>query len=185
MANDFISTPSVPKFYFLNPRPEDILIGDIALALSHTCRFGGLCSVFYSVAEHSILVAKVLESEGASPLTVLAGMMHDAEETYIPDIPRPVKEMMPEAKGIYEILNNAIVKKYHLEGADWEHIKEIDDRLCTTEAKTLGIWNEEWESSGRPLDVKLYLWSCEDARQLFLNNFLELSEKCYDFVLRS
>ena len=184
MEVDFISTLSVPKFHFLDPKAEDIHILDIAHALSLTCRFGGHCSVFYSIAEHSVILAEILENQGAKPLTVLAGLLHDAEETYLPDIPSPIKAQMPEAKALYDVLGLAIDQKFRLGEADWRCIENVDRRLCTTEAKALGIWNKEWEDTGAPLDVKLYLWSSEDAEELFLRNFLELSEKCYDYVLR-
>ena len=182
--NDFISTPAVPKFNFLNPRLEDIYISDIAHALSLTCRFGGHCSVFYSVAEHSIIVGKILEDQGADPLTVLAGLLHDAEEAYLPDIPRPIKAVMPDAQDIYTLLQDAIADKFHIGSADWDYIEDIDRRLCITEAKALGVWNKDWEDAGPPLPYKLHLWSSADAEELFLRNFLELGEKLYDYVLR-
>lgn len=182
--NDFISTPSVERFYFLDPKVEDIRILDIAHALSLTCRFGGHCSIFYSVAEHSIILAKILEDEGAEPLTVLAGLLHDAEEAYLPDIPHPIKARMPEAQAIYRTLEKIIDLKFNILDADWTRIRSLDRRLCITEAKALGVWNKHWEDAGRPLDVKLFLWSSDDAKQLFIINFLELSEKCYDYVLR-
>lgn len=184
LTNDFISTLSVQQFYFLNPDPKDILIADIAHSLSLICRFGGHCNVFYSVAEHSIILAKALEDEGADTLTVMAGLLHDAEEAYLPDITRPVKNVMPEAKKIYAILETAIEMKFHLQAADWERIKEMDSRLVVTEAKALGIWNEHWVDAGTPLRAKLYLWSSDEAKHLFLINFLELSEKLYDYTLR-
>ena len=185
MENDFISTPAVPKFYFLNPNPKDIHISDIAHALSLTCRFGGHCSVFYSVAEHSIKVAEIVEGEGADKLTVMAALLHDAEETYLPDIPRPIKAVMSEAQDMYEKLEIAVINKFHLLKANWEHVDNIDRRLCITEAKALGVWNEEWEDAGPYLNVQLHLWSSADAEELFLRNFHELSEALYDYVLRS
>lgn len=182
--DDFISTPSVEQFHFLDPKLEDIHILDIAHALSLTCRFGGHCSVFYSVAEHSILLAKILEDEGAEPLTVLAGLLHDAEEAYLPDIPQPIKAQMPDAQAIYKTLENAIDMRFDILDADWPRILALDRRLCITEAKALGVWNKHWPDVGPPLDIDLFLWSSDDAKQLFIVNFVELNEKCYDYVLR-
>ena len=183
-ANNFISTPTVAKFYFNNPNPDDIYIMDIAHALSLICRFGGHCDSFYSVAEHSIILGTLLEKDGADDLTLLAALLHDAEEAYLPDIPRPIKAMMPEADKIYEHLSQAIDDKYLLQGASWSIIYDYDRRLCITEAKALGIWNEEWEDAGPSLPAKLFLWKPEEAEQLFINNFVELSEKCYNFTMK-
>lgn len=41
----------------LSPSASQIRIEDIAHGLSKLCRFGGQCSVFFSVAEHSLNVA--------------------------------------------------------------------------------------------------------------------------------
>lgn len=189
---DFISTQNVPKFYFLNPKPEDIHIFDIAHALSLVCRFGGHCSVFYSVAEHSIIVADILEQEGASKLTVLAGLLHDAEEAYLPDIPHPIKQVIPAFKKLYAPIQDAIVRRFGLvskdirhDGYDYDHIDDIDHRLVITEAKALGVWNENWEAEGAPLKYQLHLWKSDDAEDLFLRNFLELGEAVYEYKLRS
>ena len=172
--DDFISTVSVPKFHFLNPVAEEIHIFDIAHALSLTCRFGGHSSVFYSVAEHSIILASILESAKAEPLTLLAALLHDAEEAYFPDIPTPIRAQMPEAKAMYEELRAVILNKFNLWEADWARVEAVDRRLCITEAKALGLWNEDWENAGQSLDVRLHLWSSTDAEQLFLNNFQQL-----------
>lgn len=168
---NWLSTLLVPKFYFLNPSEADVHIEDIAHSLSMTCRFGGHCSMFYSVAEHSVIVSEILEREGASPLTIYAGLLHDAEEAYLPDIPSPIKAEMPEALVMYETLSNLIRAKFCLLKADWAHIKDIDHRLCITEAKVLGLWNEDWADAGPVLDATLYLWSWYDAKQVFLNSY--------------
>ena len=41
-----------------DPDPEQLDIGDIARALANQCRFGGHCRVFYSVAQHSVIVSR-------------------------------------------------------------------------------------------------------------------------------
>lgn len=170
----WLSTLSIPKFNFLSPQEADIDIRDIAHALSLTCRFGGHGKSFYSVAEHSVLVARVLASYRASPLTVYAGLLHDAEEAYLPDIPSPIKLYMPEAHAIYDRLSKAIIRKFGIQEADWVLIKDIDHRLCTTEAKALGIWNEGWANTGASLYSPIYCWTPKVAEARFLATYEEL-----------
>ena len=86
----FIGTFSGLRFWPLDPNPEKILIADIAHALAHQCRFGGHASKFYSVAEHSVHVSKLCLPEHA-----LWGLLHDASEAYLVDLPRPLK-LLPE-----------------------------------------------------------------------------------------
>ncbi len=180
MADEYeghwLSTLFVPKFDFLEPKEEDIILEDIAHALALLCRFGGHCNKFYSVAEHSVIVSVILDKRGADLITVLAGLLHDAEEAYLPDIPSPVKQLMPEALKMYETLNSAIIRKFKLEKADWEHIKDIDHRLVIAEAKALGIWNKEWADAGEPLEAEIFGWMPNLAKQLFLLRYKTLQE---------
>jgi len=67
---------------------EEITIEDIAHGLSNECRFKSQCPIFYSVAQHSLEVAARLPNR-----LQLAGLLHDASEAYIRDIPGPVKHI--------------------------------------------------------------------------------------------
>lgn len=82
--------------------PTDIkggTIHDIAHALSMQCRYGGHTTKHYSVAEHSVLVAlrvwQLARTHGASLEQTVraarAGLLHDASEAFLVDIPRPWK----------------------------------------------------------------------------------------------
>lgn len=73
-------------------QPEDIEIMDIVLALSQQCRFSGHTPGFYSVAEHSVLVAEMMQAETNDPMLTLAALLHDAAEAYLGDVARPVRQ---------------------------------------------------------------------------------------------
>jgi hypothetical protein len=77
------------QFWPCDPRPEDVCLEDIAHHLALMCRFGGACRVFYSVAEHSVRVAELVwDRTNGDREAALAGLLHDASEAYLVDIPK-------------------------------------------------------------------------------------------------
>ena len=78
----------------LNPTVNDINLENIAFSLSKQCRFNGNCKEFYSVAQHSVNVARLIES----PEAKIYGLLHDCHEAFIGDISTPVKNLL-KAKG--------------------------------------------------------------------------------------
>lgn len=74
-----------------NPDHHAITLDDIAIPLAKTCRYGGSCAGFFSVAEHAVLVARKLRRLGASLPLQFAGLHHDDAEFCLSDIQRPVK----------------------------------------------------------------------------------------------
>lgn len=78
------------------PSPSAIRLEDIAHALARTCRFGGHCERFYSVAEHAVKVSAKVVAAGHRDLG-LAALHHDDAEAYLGDIPRPLKPLLGAA----------------------------------------------------------------------------------------
>lgn len=111
-----IDTLSGGRIDFLALSPDDINFDDIAIGLSNTCRFAGQISEFYSVAEHSVLVSKVLEVRlnGELPGIVESAFMHDAPEAYIGDMVSPLKKLCPGFQMIEESLELAIRQRFGL-----------------------------------------------------------------------
>lgn len=70
-----------------NPSPEQLNIQDIAHSLSNLCRWGGHCSPFFSVAQHSILVYELVENSAAKKWA----FAHDFTECYCGDVVTPIK----------------------------------------------------------------------------------------------
>lgn len=87
----YIETYTGRHFHFLEPEVD---IEDIAHGLSMCVRFNGQAREFYSLAEHSIVVAELMEELSLGD--PFEGLMHDASEAYMSDIPAPFKQYFPE-----------------------------------------------------------------------------------------
>jgi hypothetical protein len=88
-----IQTRSGRHVELLAPSVCDIDWYDICHALARICRFTGHTSRIYSVAEHSMLVAYLVE---ATPQAVPYALIHDAHEAYINDLSSPLKQAIKE-----------------------------------------------------------------------------------------
>ncbi len=83
----------------LDLQPSDVDLVDLAHHLSLENRWSGASSRAYSVAEHSIWVArwvrKLVPAE-VRDLACLYALLHDAHEAYFKDIPTPMKRWLDE-----------------------------------------------------------------------------------------
>jgi hypothetical protein len=170
---DWITTFLGVHFYPLDPRPDEIQIEDIAHALSNQCRFSGHVLSFYSVAEHSVRVARALPREMA-----LYGLLHDASEAYLVDIPRPLKRL-PEFARYLEaegVLMRAILDRFGL-GPLPALVYIADDALLATEGRDLMPKGFPWASiAALPLEEKINItWTPEQAQHEFLYEFERLT----------
>ena len=86
MADDWILTYTGRRYWPASPVTDHVCAEDIARGLSLTCRFAGQCQHFYSVAEHSINVMRLVPQEHK-----LCALLHDAPEAYLGDMSRPLK----------------------------------------------------------------------------------------------
>ena len=162
----YIRTFTGIKFAPLSPRLEDIDIRDIAHALSNLCRFTGHTPVFYSVAEHSVLVSKLVEPEYA-----LGALLHDASEAYLNDIAGPIKPFFPEYVKAEKKLQDLIHLKWTIGGDDqFAAIKVADQKALELEQSVL--FNQWDYDSYHPLVVCM---EAADAEDSFLGRFKELT----------
>jgi 5'-deoxynucleotidase YfbR-like HD superfamily hydrolase len=146
--DSWISTYHGGRFYAFEPKAEDIQIEDIAHALSLTCRYSGHCKFFFSVAQHSIGVSYILKWLGYDSKIQLYGLLHDASEAYVCDIPKDIKHNMPEYQRIEKKIQNAIWGTFGLEPPTdtiKAIIKQADNMMLLEEAKTLMLNWQEWD----------------------------------------
>ncbi len=110
--SEHITTANKVHFKPLEPRKEDILIEDIAHALSLMTRANGHFPEFYSVGQHCVGCFREAAARGYSDRVQLMCLLHDASEAYIADVTRPVKKELKEYLGIESRLQNAIYEKF-------------------------------------------------------------------------
>ncbi|MDP1810578.1 MAG: hypothetical protein Q8K66_04155 [Sediminibacterium sp.] len=158
------------------PTEDMIQIQDIGSALSKICRFGGHSSLFYSVAQHSVLVAALCGDELPKE-----ALMHDAAEAYLGDVIKPLKIILGAGYADLEASFEAVIsakfglasgklikariKKYDLMALDLEHKAFI----MRQPAQLLVAMNS--------LDLikdDQYAWSSELAKMAFLSRYGEL-----------
>jgi len=157
-------------FDIFNPYKYPIKIEDIAHGLAFTCRFRGFTSRYYSVAQHSYNVSVLLEAWGYPIRVQLAGLLHDASEAYMGDMPTPHKEQFAEFTDIEKHLQNVIFARFGLERHNRFPVHDADHLMLHEEAKVLlptPTWAKE-QPEARPDVVDLSSWGCEMARRIFL-----------------
>ncbi|ERG97578.1 MAG: hypothetical protein J07HQX50_01605 [Haloquadratum sp. J07HQX50] len=148
-------------FDLFAPDPADVALEDTAARLAHTCRFGGHCREFYSVAHHSLHVSAELFD--ASACLRLLGLLHDASEAYLGDIPRPLKA----AHDVFERIESDILDAVwaSFDGGsqtddEWDRIMAADDRLLAYEVSYL-LKGGDW--AGDPPD-RMYELQSDDIQ---------------------
>lgn len=130
--NDCLLTYSKVWFDTLNPNPEDVLIEDIAHALSMMTRANGHFPKFFSVAQHSIQCAREAVARHYVPAVCMACLLHDASEAYLSDITRPVKKNMTMYLQIEEQLQSCIYNKFvgYVPGGEEQVLIDSIDDAC-------------------------------------------------------
>lgn len=126
----YIRTFSGRKFYPLDPRPEDVFIEDIAHHLTNQCRWAGAVKSFYSVGLHSMHVSMMCHKEHA-----LAGLLHDASEAYLCDMPKPAKLGMPEYQGIEDRLQEVISAALGIQYPFHDEVHQADQAALHLESE--------------------------------------------------
>ena len=169
-----ITTVGGNFFDLLKPEEYEYDIDEIATALSNICRYTGHVNRFYSVAEHSVLVSKLLPDGLA-----LSGLLHDASEAFIGDVSSPLKKLLPEYKKIEEGIQTAIANHFGLEYPFPKEIHEADKRMYWQERQEVadnGIKDKLWHQDFRAArKVEATGLAPHMARRMFMARFREIT----------
>jgi uncharacterized protein len=175
----YIQTVSGRRVNPFDPSPDDIEVGDIAVALSNQCRFGGHTRRYYSVAQHACIVSDQMLESGGDLAAARWGLLHDASEAYLIDLPHPLKhrsELGRLYRAAEERLELVIRERFGLVGDPPARLKEIDRAILATERETLTMVAWHWpELEGvEPLDLAIEPWEPEVAAAAFLERYERL-----------
>lgn len=172
----WMQTASGRAYWPVDPRADEVFIEDIAHALGNLCRYAGHTRLFYSVAEHSILVSRLVPQQHA-----LAALLHDATEAYCVDIPRPLKQSLPEYKVIEARNWAAIAARFDLalELPECVHHADVAMLFAERDALLLPSPREDWgmglktPMKAKASDIFGYMPGRASAR--FLDRYNELA----------
>jgi uncharacterized protein len=168
-AGGWLQTYTGRQFWPLDARPEEIDILDIAHALSCQGRFAGHTRAFYSVAQHSVEV-----SIHCAPTDALWGLLHDASEAYLVDLPTPIKHDpgMQTYRYAERWLMEAICQAFGLPLTMPESVTRADRRMLATEqVQLIGPQVQPWQEMPEPLNICLLSLSPVQAELAFLSRF--------------
>lgn len=119
-------------FNFLDPDPDLVTVPVLAKALSQLCRFTGHTRTFYSVAQHSVLVSRLVPPELAR-----WGLFHDAAEAFVGDVSSPLKRLIPDYRAIEERIERVVWAKFGLDGPLPAAVKQADMSALIAEKNAL------------------------------------------------
>ena len=190
----YINTFSGIAFYFLTPRPEEVLLEDIAHHLAYQNRSTGATTRDYSIAEHSLLVCDIVVedmewrmhkglvhyTEAQVAYIAMQALLHDGEEYVMLDMNTPLKSLIaplykPIAIGVKRVISTRF-------GCDLINmppmIKHADNIAMATEKKQLyRPSNVIWHDLPEPHPATIPTMTSLEAEAAFLKRFHDLTAK--------
>lgn len=186
----WLQTYSGVRVWPLDPRADEIHFDDVCVGLARECRYGNHAREFYSVGEHSVLVSQFCErlalergwSRASARWVAGIGLLHDASEAYLGDIPRPLKRQ--RAMRGYRKLEakwwTQICRRFDLFPTEsaMALVHEVDNRLLLDEIDALLLDPDMWRRAGRyrgmqPLGAEIAALPWEQAAEVFAQRFDE------------
>lgn len=211
-----MSDNTKPRFMLLHDHTEfepdhvsgfDFTVKNIAQALSTGCvRYNGNTYVPYSVAQHCVIMSRLMEQQGHGAKECFLALHHDDVEHVMGDLARPIKVLVPQFEEMEDLLwRNGVHAKwseYLPEHFDWDHapiVKAWDWYMITLEKRdlwdryskyvdhvserewTLIDWSDEnWSYAKLPdpdTVPTIIPWDREAAKHEFVTRHFELINK--------
>lgn len=159
--------------YFSFVHPQALTPYEIAHALSNLCRFTGHSREFYSVAQHAVLVSRLVPPEFA-----WEGLHHDDGEAVMGDMSSPLKALIRMFKAIETRCERPILAAFGIDVGNMPRaVKHADLRALATEKRDLmATRGEVWTvlHDIKPDTFRIKPLPPAQARQLWMDRYMEL-----------
>lgn len=165
----YIQTFGGDPFWLDDPQNSEVRVETIAHALSQLCRFSGHTRHFYSVAQHSVMVAQLVPRDEA-----LDGLLHDAHEAFVGDVASPLKALLPDYQELERKVQTAVRRALGASTRMSRNVYHADMRALATERRDLMPNNDgPWPCllGVEPRARKIRPWSPEQAKAAFLSTY--------------
>lgn len=182
----WMQTYTTRAFRFDDPTSLDIVIQDIARPLSRIPRFCGHTNFALSVAEHSVVVSRIVKQLDGDELTQLHALMHDAHEAFTGDIPTPLKNYMREVHGfdisqVQAVINTNILAAL---GVPELHGFEQVEKILAADRYALKIERDKFMESSLDWGDTDTIRYAESWAELYGKNVLCAADAMKDFIAR-
>ncbi|MBK1666471.1 hypothetical protein CKO28_00255 [Rhodovibrio sodomensis] len=171
----FQRTYSGGRYFARAPRMCDVDLLDIAHHLSMQTRFAGATRVYYSVAEHSVHLSRIVPAAYA-----LHALLHDGPEFCLTDLPRPVKLDNPAYARLEALNAEVVLGRFALPAEMPAPVARLDHAMNLAEDRALfraPICTREVipaEITQIP-EIAIQGWDWRTARDAFLARFEEIT----------
>lgn len=165
----WIRTYTGGKVFFFEPEKSTFEIEDVAHALSLCCRFNGATNIFYSIAQHCCVICDELPEH-----LKFTGLMHDASEFCLSDIPKPFKAAIDGYEEAERRFEEFLSKKFGFEYPYPTIIKDFDKKMLATEMRDYMNVNDAKLINVNylyPKKKKIDAWTWERSKREFLNRY--------------
>jgi hypothetical protein len=127
---------------FETPNPEIITLEDAAYALAYTVRWRGQTRYlgrrcFYGVGQHVVFGAEEMLAAGHGKANALGFLFHEPDEVVLPDMPGPVKPLLPGFRDLAKRHGDALLARFKVTIPDPDLCKAWDMRMMVTEKRDL------------------------------------------------
>lgn len=159
---------------------DDIYLEDIAHSISNLCRYNGHTKKFYSVAEHSVRLARYATNKCGDQQLARALLLHDATEAYVGDIIYHLKGCFPEFIALEDKIGEVINNKFNIIMTDdvRTELKKLDRSICFDEMYLLMLEPDKclYKEDIKPLGMSNLLlddkdelgWTSTESKKNFL-----------------